>query len=301
MNKLSDISADGFSLFIVGPQSSGKTIYLMGLSLLERKKGSHFKKSYKVDFSFRPTREGLEKSTPEEKLRDDAERTLFSQTPAAPTERLEKECSFSGKIQYGETEAKFVLLISDTPGELLKGKYKEIEENIQKNIARSDLIAFLVFVDKWSPDQNGDGEFKKHLVKLGQIIGRGNKNLDNDPVDIRLAFVLTKCERGELWTSRNNPEKEIFNKHFVESMTVIKEIRENNNIPESNIEYFALSTFGVLGEYDFRPNRNDAASESATELTSTLKTWNNPTLWHPYGMLSPIYWLITGRRLPPNV
>ena len=133
MNKLSDISADGFSLFIVGPQSSGKTIYLMGLSLLERKKGSHFKKSYKVDFSFRPTREGLEKSTPEEKLRDDAERTLFSQTPAAPTERLEKECSFSGKIQYGETEAKFVLLISDTPGELLKGKYKEIEENIQKN------------------------------------------------------------------------------------------------------------------------------------------------------------------------
>jgi hypothetical protein len=304
-NKISeDDFGDGLPLFIVGERASGKTLYLMGLSLLESKKSSHFREKYKVNFSLRPTRvsrdQNPDKQYPEEKLQRSAELTLFSQQPVLATRGIE-ECMFSGKVEYKQNSKPFVLVISDTPGEMLEqgSRQADTKNDVAKKMQGSDLITFLVFVSDWDSD-NSDLNFKTRLQQLKQIINKGNKNPAN-PVRFRIAFVMSKCERGELWTSRVNPKKDIFDRHFIESMSVINEIQDRNKIAASDVEYFALSTFGVLKEDDFRPNRHDPSLDLESGYSSTLRNYQRADLWHPYGMLSPIYWLITGGRLPHNV
>jgi hypothetical protein len=54
--------------------------------------------------------------------------------------------------------------------------------------------------------------------------------------------------------------------------------------------------FGVLGNKDPRPNRKEELGKEGRY--SVLRETDN---WSPYGMISPLYWLSTGKRMKENV
>ena len=70
-----------------------------------------------------------------------------------------------------------------------------------------------------------------------------------------------------------------------------KELQLPQHLPH-RIEFFACSSFGVLADKDLRPNRLMGVDNDKREYARLMDRRN----WRPYGLLSPIYWLTTGRR-----
>lgn len=104
--------------------------------------------------------------------------------------------------------------------------------------------------------------------------------------DLRLAVAMSKCERGEIWPGRLDPEADLFDVHLPKTKSVLEKI------PPKNLRFYAISTFGVLGRNNPRPNRIE---EWGTDgRNSVLREANR---WQPYNMISPLYWLSTGRSM----
>ena len=104
----------------------------------------------------------------------------------------------------------------------------------------------------------------------------------------RIAVVMSKCERGEAWTGRLDPGEDLFRLRMPETY---KELQLPQHLPH-RIEFFACSSFGVLADKDLRPNRLMGVDNDKREYARLMDRRN----WRPYGLLSPIYWLTTGRR-----
>jgi hypothetical protein len=113
----------------------------------------------------------------------------------------------------------------------------------------------------------------KQFLKLMDERGRSQ--------DLKLAIVMSKCERGEIWPGRLDPEIDLFGVHLRETTKTLRE----KVIPQ-NLRFFALSTFGVLGKDNPRPNREDRVKKE--EPASVIR---NPDLWQPYNLIEPLYWL----------
>ncbi len=111
-----------------------------------------------------------------------------------------------------------------------------------------------------------------------------NKNIPKK----RIAVVMSKCERGEAWTGRLDPGEDLFRLRMPETY---KELQLSKHLPH-RIGFFACSSFGVLGDKDPRPNRLMGTDNEIREYAYLFDKGN----WRPYGLFSPIYWLIKGRR-----
>jgi hypothetical protein len=92
---------------------------------------------------------------------------------------------------------------------------------------------------------------------------------------------MSKCERGEIWPGRLDPEIDLFGVHLRETTKTLRE----KVIPQ-NLRFFALSTFGVLGKDNPRPNREDRMK--GEEPASVIR---QPNSWQPYNLIEPLYWL----------
>jgi hypothetical protein len=290
-------------IVILGPRATGKTTYLSGLTALAELKSDFLlnKDHIKVEL------EAVINNPNSKQLAEDAYNKLFSQ---APFQRTDKDkiitYRFRGEISYKKYIDEFIVSATDFPGEGLETinvlgsrQRKEIEERVSERNVR-----LLILLADWERTETGktssqaldDSQLASKLTELRQIIqSTNNENAKN----FRFAIVMSKCERGELWTNRIDPLEDIFKRYLPSSTKVIQRIFNDFKIPQTNLEFFAMSTFGVLGVNDFRPNRNDFIMVSG-DRDSVLRD-TAPDRWHPYGMLSPIYWLTTGRRLPPHV
>jgi hypothetical protein len=106
----------------------------------------------------------------------------------------------------------------------------------------------------------------------------------------RIAIVMTKCERGEIWPCRIDPEEDLFRVRLPKTYAVLKKL------PKTSYHFFACSTFGVMGDRpgdrDPRPNRYIPSYGSSPEYNAYLR---DKDAWKPYGLISPIYWLTTGK------
>ena len=106
---------------------------------------------------------------------------------------------------------------------------------------------------------------------------------------------MSKCERGEIWTGRFQPDEDLFELRLPETYEFLK---NNFTSPKKRLKFFACSSFGVLGDsqYDFdpRPNRNFGDYEADADIEGFIK---NPDSWNPFGLISPLYWLSTGKEL----
>jgi len=128
--------------------------------------------------------------------------------------------------------------------------------------------------------------YKPALNNLLLELNRWENN-DTNMAKKRIAVVMSKCERGEAWTGRLDPGEDLFKLRMPETY---KELQLPKHLLH-RIGFFACSSFGVLGDKDPRPNRL-IGSNDKREYAYLM----NEKEWRPYGLLSPIYWLVTGRR-----
>ncbi len=107
----------------------------------------------------------------------------------------------------------------------------------------------------------------------------------------RIALVVTKCEQPQLWVNRHKP-KLILEARFPQTL---KRLQTWQNQGEKEIDFFCTSAFGMLGKDCPEPNMKIEARGDRGITASSLK---NAKLWKPFGLVSPIYWLCTGKRHP---
>ncbi len=164
------------------------------------------------------------------------------------------------------------------------------------DIFRKDIRGCMIFLDSWLDDPppsalahkipNWDAFYLKCLQGFYQ-----QANLRQRVSNLRLVVALSKCERGEFWPARLDPEFDIFQRRFPQTYAFLID-----KWPRNHLLFHALSTFGVLDPIkDPRPNRKTAPGVSDTLRHSDFKEWK------PYGVISPLYWLCTGHKMNPHV
>lgn len=291
------------NIIVLGPRGSGKTTYLSGLTKVAEAKASEFLKSDKVEIAQFRCEIAEERSR---ELRQDADNIVFfgdSHMPS-PLDGGIKTYTFTGEISYEGIKDEFMMKLTDTSGEIFETETGVMDSayrlNLKDRLEGKDIRLLILLADVLpeASNPNPDDKLKYQIEELElvlrEVCSEGIKR------KLRLAVVINKCERGELWTHRLDPVKDIFENYLKSSKTnlqlMVSAIKKTG--AEVDIEFFAMSTFGVLKKDDFRPNYIYGSDDNDGKFVLRNTDLNE---WHPYGVLSPIYWLTTGRRLPHHV
>lgn len=271
----------GNNIRVIGPKSSGKTTYLAALAYWPYK---NQKQGKRVNFTIHPLNEDTTK------LAKQAQDIILEGNSFEPTKSEGGIYSFpfySFQIEIKPAFAKpeqITLAVRDYPGEIFEeldsGSTNPLHQEFIDECFMGDVNGCLILLSQWN---SGTDKFYKRIFDrftyLMESHDRGN--------NLRLAVAMSKCERGELWPGRIEPDIDLFNRHFPETTALLK-----NKLPAENLGFFAISTFGVLKPTDPRPNRVDELGTGGR--SSVLREVKK---WRPYGMISPLYWLSTGKRM----
>lgn len=114
------------------------------------------------------------------------------------------------------------------------------------------------------------------------------KKIQQNLRKLRIAIVMSKCERGELWTRRKEPERDLFKVHLKETWEFL---RSTQQFSRNKLDFFALSSFGVLSPKDPRPNRINLGYQLQDGAMI-----DNLDEWRPYGLVNPLYWVSKQKR-----
>lgn len=276
------------NISVIGPRSSGKTSYLAALaqwSVL-----GHGLYQHKFDV---------------QAIGEDAER-LSQKAEAIIREGASLEpndiqggvysmptYTFRIKVkQWLQKPEAIDLAVKDYAGEIFEdlasGNLSSSHESFIQDCIRDDISGCLVLVTEW--ERGRDGFYEKVMQNfLRQMDRYLNENSRKEP--FRLAIAMSKCERGELWPGRLEPEVDLFNTYLPRMTALLRK-----RLPDDSLSFHAISTFGVLDRNDPRPNRVDEIGREGRN--SVLRA---ASVWRPYGMLAPLYWLSKGKRLRGNV
>lgn len=265
---------------VIGPRGSGKTTYLAALAYQPVQSGGKTN-NFKVQAINEDTR----------KLAEKAENIILEGESLEPTGVLVKTIddvpvySFNIQIQTLFNSKKNInLVVRDYPGEIFDelelGLTSQIQTEFIDECLTRDVVGCLILLTEWK--KGADKHYSRVLqrfIELMDIQGRIN--------DLRLAVTMSKCERGELWPGRLEPEIDLFSTRLPKTTAILKE-----KIPPQNLNFYAVSTFGVLGRNNPRPNRVEELGGSGRN--SVLREAHR---WQPYNLITPLYWLSTGRRM----
>ncbi|MGB3639365.1 MAG: hypothetical protein WBA39_17585 [Rivularia sp. (in: cyanobacteria)] len=265
---------------VIGPRGSGKTTYLAALAYQPAKAVG---KTKNLDI------QAINDDT--RRLAEKAENIILEGGSLEPTGVLVRTIddvpiyAFNIEIKQAfKGQEKITLAIRDYPGEIFDELEQDKINNIQAEFIdeclAKDVAGCLIMLTEW---KKGTDKF------YSRVLQRFTEEMDRKERinDLRLAVVMSKCERGELWPGRIDPEIDLFDVHLPKTKAVLKK-----NIPSENLRFYAISTFGVLGRNNPRPNRIE---EWGTDgRNSVLREANR---WQPYGLISPLYWLSTGKRM----
>lgn len=270
---------------VIGWRSSGKTTFLIALATL----------------SFLSQLEGVQvevKNEEANRLKQEAKDTFMQQTPVAPTDRdegLKKNYYFSVTVPVKKHQQTVEFNIKDFAGELFPEIRNLSNSNDMKTYVKDWLCSegLLIMLTDWQAEN--DGEFQSIFEQLNQeILDRQEINPETE--NLRIAIVMNKCERGELWPCRFDAEEDLFQVRLRETH---KYLTGNSfAIKDEQLKFFACSSFGVLGNdtsFDPRPNRSLTEYTKTEELVAVVKDIKK---WKPFGLISPLYWLTTGEILP---
>jgi hypothetical protein len=187
------------------------------------------------------------------------------------------------------------LLTKDFPGEFFNDiirEDKQEDSDIKQWI--DDLFTtdgWMVMMTDWEPE-NDTLLYKPAFEQLYRKLS-GKEKINPDLKNIRLAVVMTKCERGELWPCRLDPDEDLFEVRLPETYQFLTQ-----KFSTERLQFFACSAFGILGDdresFDPRPNCLFPDNGTPEEIEATLR---EPSKWSPYGLIPPLYWLATGIRL----
>ncbi|WP_072924357.1 hypothetical protein [Microcystis aeruginosa] len=264
------------NIVVIGPTAAGKTTYLAALSYFkEHKQG---KKLFTVNPQNPATRILAEKAENILKQAADLDRTVFGQEIQSVDDLPFYSFGITAKPYWYSSTETFQLTARDYPGEVFEAiaspsARKPIHEDFI-NECFTDVIGCLIMLTGWEPGtDNFYNRIMKQFLKLMDERGRSQ--------NLKLAIVMSKCERGEIWPGRLDPEIDLFAVHLRETTKTLRA----KVIPQ-NLRFFALSTFGVLGRDNPRPNREDRMK--GEEPASVIR---QPNSWQPYNLIEPLYWL----------
>lgn len=264
------------NIVVIGPTAAGKTTYLAALSYFkEHKQG---KKLFTVNPQNPATRILAEKAENILKQAADLDRTVIGQEIESVDDLPFYSFGITAKPYWYSSTETFQLTARDYPGEVFEAiaspsARKPIHEDFI-NECFTDVIGCLIMLTGWEPGtDNFYNRIMKQFLKLMDERGRSQ--------NLKLAIVMSKCERGEIWPGRLDPEIDLFAVHLRETTKTLRA----KVIPQ-NLRFFALSTFGVLGRDNPRPNREDRMK--GEEPASVIR---EPDLWQPYNLIEPLYWL----------
>lgn len=262
---------------VIGPRSSGKTTYLAALAY-QPARNHHQNQNFQVHALNDDTKQLAEK----------AENIIMEGASLEPNYVRTIDhlpvYSFQIEVKKGFSTDKINLAVRDYPGEIFEelehGSSNPLHQEFMDECLAKDVTGCLILLTEWK--QGTDRTYSRVLKRFIDQMDKHERSQD-----LRLAVVMSKCERGELWPGRLDPEIDLFDVHLPETKKTLQDA-----IPSKNLNFYALSTFGVLGRNNPRPNRVEEMG--ADGKNSFLRETNR---WRPYGLISPLYWLSTGKRI----
>ncbi|MDJ0511663.1 MAG: hypothetical protein QNJ64_20790 [Crocosphaera sp.] len=268
------------NIAIIGPRASGKTTYLAALAYhqnhtVSTKKG----KIYQVN----------PKNPEARQLKEQAEEILLTGREfkaTRPDKTVYEYPYYMFSIDYKPnllSKNKTISLTTrDYPGEVFNQLFQtsSLSNHFQEFITDcfTAKMGCVILLSGWElgEDIKYRNMFKNFLILMDK------SNVDKN---YKLAVVMSKCERGEIWTGRLEPEKDLFGIHLKETKKTLKEKFQAN---PQNLKFFALSTFGIMSTKpkDPRPNREDRVVGG--KPGSIIRDRSN---WQPYNLIEPLLWI----------
>lgn len=265
---------------IIGARQTGKTTYLATLAACPHKE-------------YFP---GLE-ITP---IGDDSKRLvemawdIIAKYQSLPPTRRGSPPEYELEIKFTSASKPITLLAKDYAGELFEElvfEQKDWSKDVREYV--NDLLTaqgWMIVLTDWQQEQ----DTKIYQPAIKNLLSELNKYeaYNKDKAKKRIAVVMTKCERGEIWAGRFEPGEDLFK---VRLPKTYEEMMKPKVYPQ-RVKFFACSSFGVLGDKNPRPNRyvpKDGSSIDHAYLRDNAA-------WQPYGLFAPIYWLNTGNFLSDN-
>ncbi|MEH1798988.1 MAG: hypothetical protein V7L13_07420 [Nostoc sp.] len=258
---------------IIGPRGSGKTTYLASLAAFPHKE-------------LFPGLEIIPIGPDAENLAGMAE-DILKQGARLPPTRKGQRAFYKFQIKLPSSE-KIELVAVDYAGEIfediaLAHKWDDVEKYVQDLF---QVQGCMVMLTDWQPEQDMR-LYKPVFTKLWQEMSAEAKN-QSAKIRLRIAVVMAKCERGEIWPGRLDAGEDLFKVRLPQTYQFL-----TSKFSPQTLKFFACSSFGVLGDKNPRPNRyipNDGTSFDNAYLFEA-------SVWQPHGLIAPIYWLSTGRML----
>jgi Double-GTPase 1 len=271
---------------ILGARKAGKTTYLAALLRLPEELRRQF-----------PGLEVSSSTEEAEKLTELAKNILEMGAALSPTDiGDEPDYAFRIKIpaSRGLPGSVLNLVAKDYAGELF--------EHIGQPHRRNQLSPYfeewcsaqgwMIMLTDWQRERD-EGLYVPVLSRLLMELSE-RAVIKPELQKLRIAVVMSKCERGELWPCRLDPEEDLFKVRLPKTYHFLK-----HSLPTERLQFFACSVFGVIsdrpGDRDPRPNRYSPDASMAEAATYLIPAYAKD--WKPYGLISPLYWLSTGRRL----
>ncbi|GCA70957.1 hypothetical protein MiYa_02493 [Microcystis aeruginosa NIES-2519] len=152
------------------------------------------------------------------------------------------------------------------PGEIFEffcdtQKYRDLIDEYLQDLACVNHV--ILMIDVLSSDK--DNYYAEGLVFLEQSLRI--RRTDSSLSSYRIAVVFSKFDLSHSWDDRNN-----LGQYVKCNYPQVKSVLDRwYDSWDCSIEYFACSAYGRQGMAD-------------------------PSQWKPFGLLSPIYWLLTGKR-----
>ena len=267
------------NICVIGPRNSGKTTYLAALAYWPDKSETN---QVEIQPLNDESRDLVEK----------AENIIRQGSAVEPT-RVEEVGSvdqlpyysfnIEAKLSFWSKKESIQLNARDYPGEIFE---KIAEPNLADSIHEefideclmNDVTGCLILLTAWEGSK--DNFYERVMNKFLELM-----DMHDRAENLRLAIALSKCERGELWPGRIDPETELFKRHLPRMTNTLRK-----KMPMKNLNFYAISTFGVLARNDPRPNRIDEIG-----LNRRASTLRDESAWKPYNMIAPLYWLSRGK------
>ncbi len=100
-----------------------------------------------------------------------------------------------------------------------------------------------------------------------------------------IAAVFTKCDYPELYINRHHPE-DIAWIRFPKTYRIL-DIWQGKGL--GKVEYFCTSAFGMIKTKSY-------IEQNCVNINDYNGGIKEPKLWKPFGLVSPLYWLSTGKK-----
>ncbi|MGK7883216.1 MAG: hypothetical protein AB4057_01150 [Crocosphaera sp.] len=167
---------------------------------------------------------------------------------------------------------------------LLENNWKKLYDQYVSYLTSVTQI-FILF-DALS--SNRDKQYAEQITFLENSLNKKLQENHQNQSNYRIAIGFYKFEQSNVYLYRDNLNDFIELK-FYHLQTAMNQWKTKWNC---SVEYFACSGFGIIEEGELRkPNCLNHPDGGAK-----WGTLRNPEEWQPFGLVAPIYWLLTGER-----